>query len=197
MFNSLTDLRMLPPITQKHRVFVTFHHDDELYRQEFDQRFSDHFQSSSVDLGDIDPSNSDEHIKRLIQQEHVVNASVVFALYGANTYKRKFVDWEISAALSRKVGNYKGLAILLLPTFPASPFDMNGNYNESLIYPYLHPRTAANLQSGYADLYFWPGMYPSFETATMPEIIRNAYEKRDTHAELIVNNHPQYTNNLP
>lgn len=183
---------------EKHKVFVSFHHADEPYRNEFDRLFGHHFISVSVDQGDIDSDNDDEHIKRLIQQDNIVQSSVVFALYGANTHKRKHVDWEISAALSKKVGDHKGLVVMLLPEFPVAPYDNFGNYDPSLIYPYLHPRTAANLASGYADLYYWPGMYsdrPGVVLREIPDIIELAFTKRDSNEHLIDNSHPQYQQN--
>lgn len=181
---------------EKHKIFVSFHNTDQIYRQNFDQLFGDHFISMSVDFGDIEPENDDDYIKRLIQNDHIINSSVVFALYGAETYKRKHVDWEISAALSEKVGGHKGLVVLLLPTFPVSPFNALGQYDVSLISKYLHPRTAANLQNGYADLYFWPGMYQNLPTVQIPDIIQKAFTKRDSHNHLIDNSHLQYKNNL-
>lgn len=183
---------------EKHKIFVSFHHEDQQYRNLFDQFYGNNFISMSVDFGDIEPENDDDYIKRLIQEEHIVNSSVVFVLYGANTYKRKHVDWEISAALSEKVGGHKGLVVLLLPTFPARPFNGLGQYDVSLISQYLHPRTAANLINGYADLYFWPGMYPTLPVIPIPNIIEQAIIKREKFNHLIENGrHPQYQRNLP
>lgn len=183
---------------QKRRIFVSFHHADDWYREEFDKRYGDSFISMSVEDGDIDSANSDEHIKRLIQQDHIVNSSVVVALYGAQTKNRKHVDWEVYGALTSKVGGHKGLVVMLLPTFPGSPYDAFGNYNPKLIYPYLHPRTAANLESGYADLYFWPGMFPNANLTNVPmgNILHKAASKRETHNHLIENSDPQYQRNL-
>jgi hypothetical protein len=182
----------------KRKVFVSFHHKDQSYRDEFDRLFGDHFISVSVDPGDIDPDNDTEYIKRLIQEENIVQSSVVFALYGAETHTRKHVDWEISAALSDKVGGHKGLVIMLLPTFPQPPFNVFGVYDKRVIYPHLHPRTAANLESGYADLFFWPGLYTTYQGVTvfqMPQIAETAAQKRQTHNRLIDNSAPQYKNN--
>lgn len=190
---------MFTETPEKRRIFVSFHHEDDAYRNEFDTRFGDHFISMSVEDGEIDSNNSDEHIKRLIQEDHIVNSSVVVALYGAQTKNRKHVDWEVYGALTSKVGGHKGLVVMLLPTFPAAPYDMYGNFNKKLIYPYLHPRTAANLESGYADLYYWPGMYtnyPGVVSVQMNEILDAAASKRETHDHLIDNSHPQYVRNL-
>jgi len=184
---------------EKHKVFVSFHHDDEFFRKEFDRLFGEHFISVSVDPGDIDPSNDDEYIKRLIQQENIVQSSVTFVLCGANTYKRKHVDWEISAALSKKVGDHKGLVVMLLPTFPKAPYNALNQYDPSVIYPYLHPRIAANIKTGYADLYYWPGLfinYPGVNPVPIKNIIETAFTKRETHENLIDNSHPQYRQNL-
>jgi hypothetical protein len=184
---------------QKRKVFVSFHHDDQWYRDQFDALWGEHFISVSVDDGDIDSDNSDEHIKRLIQKEHIVNSSVVVALYGAQTKNRKHVDWEIYGGLTDKVGGHKGLVVMLLPTFPVPPYDAYGNYDPKVIYPYLHPRTAANLESGYANLYYWPGMYANYRgvtSAPMPDILSTAATKRETHNHLIDNSHPQYALNL-
>ena len=185
---------------EKHKVFVSFHGDDEHYRNEFDRLFGEHFTSVSVDRGDIDPDNDDEYIKRLIQQENIVQSSVVFALYGANTHKRKHVDWEISAALSKKVGDHKGLVVMLLPGFPKAPYNSFNQYDPRVIYNYLHPRTAAHIANGYADLYYWPGLYvnyPGVGPVQMPDIIEKAFQKRESHEHLIENSkYPQYKNNL-
>lgn len=186
----------LPPQAEKRKVFVSFHSADQAYRDEFDRLFGDHFISVSVDRGDIDPENEAEYIKRMIQQEHIVQSSVVIALYGAETYKRKHVDWEISGGLSGKVGGHKGLVIILLPTFPVWPFDASNQFNQSLADSYLHPRTAANARSGYAAIHSWPGMYPHVPEVFVGEIIENAAKRRETHDHLIDNSLEQYQRNL-
>jgi hypothetical protein len=182
---------------EKHKAFVSFHSDDEAYKIDFENRFANDFISVSIDRGDIDPDNSDDYIKRLIQQENIVQSSVVFALYGANTRKRKHVDWEISGGLNGKVGGHKGLVIILLPTFPIKPFNYLNQYDETMLYSYLHPRTAANVKSRYADVYFWPGMYSHLPSVQIKDVIETAFSKRDSHSHLIDNSHPQYINNLP
>lgn len=190
-------LKLTPP--EKHKVFVSFHSADMHYRNEFDRLYGQHFVSASVDLGDINPETEDEYIKRMIQQDHIVQSSVVFALYGSETYKRKHVDWEISGGLSGRVGGHKGLVVLLLPEFPQPPYDINKNYNPSLIYPYLHPRTAANVRSGYASLHYWPGLYldyPNVTDSPITKIIEDAFTRRKSHSRLIDNSHPQYVRNL-
>ena len=148
-------------------------------------------------LADIACLHDQEYIKRLIQEDHIVNSSVVVALYGAQTHKRKHVDWEISAGLSEKVGGHKGLIVMLVPGFPVSPFDEYGRFDLERIRSYLHPRTADNLANGYADIYFWPGMFPGLQEVTVARMVEVAAQKRETHDHLIENAHSQYVNNLP
>jgi hypothetical protein len=160
--------------------------------------YEDKFISTSVDVGDIDPDNEDLHIARLIRENHITQASVVFSLYGAETHGRKHVDWEIRAALSKKTGGHKGLVVMILPTFPVAPYDQNGNYNETLLYSHLHPRTVDNLKSGYADLIYWPGLYTgSTGVASIPidTVIETAFNKRDSHSHLIDHSEEKYLRN--
>ena len=186
-----------PNQPEKRKVFISFHHADEWYRNEFNTRWGDQFIGTDVKLGDIDTENSEEYTKRLIQVDHIVNSSVVVAIYGTHTRKRKHVDWEISAGLNEKVGGYKGLVVLIVPGFPGYPFDQSGNYDKSLLYPHLHPRTAENVKTGYADVYFWPEMYPNLNLVEVKDLVELASKKRETHSHLIENWHDQYVNNLP
>lgn len=181
----------------KRRVFISFHHKDEAYRNEFNRLWGEQFTGMDVKLGDIPTESDADYIKRLIQVDHIVHSSVVVALYGTETRKRKHVDWEIHAGLSEKVGDRKGLVIMIIPGFPVSPYDQNGNYDQSRLYPYLHPRTAENLRSGYADVYFWPGMYPQMGSVQVKDLLEVAANKRETHKDKVHTAHPQYANNLP
>lgn len=180
--------------TQKHKAFVSFHSVDQYYRDEFDRLFGDHYISKSVDFGDIDPDNSDEYIKRLIREDNITDSSVLFALYGAETHKRKHVDWEIFAGLSGNAGGHSGLAVVILPTFPVA-FDLYGNCDQEQFHAFLHPRVSANLESGFADLYFWPGILRSGSSIPVRDVLDRAFEKRITHKHHIDNSAPQYRYN--
>lgn len=188
---------LTPPPPQKRRVFISFHHKDEWYRNEFNRRWGTDFIGMDVKLGDIPTESDADYIKRLIQTDHIYHSSVVVALYGAETRKRKHVDWEIHASVSAKVGGRKGLVVMIIPGFPASPYDAYGNFDQSRLYPYLHPRTAENLKSGYADLYFWPDIYPQLPSVPVKDLIERATVKRETHKDNVHTALPQYINNLP
>lgn len=103
----------------RHKLFISYYHkNDEKYRDLFETLFGSMFINKSVKIGDIDTDISDDYIKRLIQENYITDSSVLVVLVGPNTYLRKHVDWEISAALSKKVGGYSGLLGLRLPTHP-------------------------------------------------------------------------------
>ncbi len=180
----------------KHKVFVSFHSDDQKYRDLFDQHYGEHFISKSVDFGDIDPDNKDEYIKHLIQQEHISDASIVVVLYGENTWRRKHVDWEIYAGLTKKVGGHSGLMVMILPTFITRPgVDQLGRVDNSPLYPYLHPRASANIRSGFISIYYWPGMYLQHQSVHVKDAFQNVFSKRITHKDKIDLSDPQYQNN--
>ena len=70
-------------------------------------------------------------------------------LVGPKTKCRKHVDWEISGAISTRVGGNSGLIGILLPSHP--------DYGEGVKYSAenLPERLVANIESGYAKLYDW------------------------------------------
>lgn len=149
----------------RHKVFLSYYHDnDQFYKNEFERLFGHLFLNKSVGKGEIDPDLSDEYIKHLIQKGYITDASVLIVLIGPKTYCRKHVDWEISAALSKKVGGYSGLLGILLPTFPLYS-------NDEYYYNDLPPRLADNVKTGYAEIYTWDWI------TLYEERIKNAVEE--------------------
>jgi hypothetical protein len=140
----------LPKALVKRKTFVSYyHHDDQLYRERFENLFGDLIVSKSVQQDDIKVDNSADYIKQLIQCDYLHDTTVLVVLVGRKTYCRKHVDWELSGALDLKVGDaYSGIIGLLLPTHP--------DYGKTEYTTDLLPkRLAANVKSGYALLYDW------------------------------------------
>jgi len=163
----------------RHRVFISYYHkDDEYDRERFEELFGYLFINSSVQPGDIDSDNSDEYIKHLIQEDYISNASVCVVLVGANTYGRKHVDWEISAALNKKVGGYSGLVGICLPDHP----DYGKSYNSNNV----PARLVDNLQSGYANFYDW-----TEDADKISRWVENAYQNRISGKDNIDNSRKQ------
>lgn len=161
----------LPKHITKRKTFVSYYHnDDQQYRERFERIFGDLIVSKSVEDGDIDSENSAEYIKQLIQKDFLADTTVLVVLIGPKTKCRKHVDWEISGAISTRVGGNSGLIGILLPSHP--------DYGEGVSYKAenLPKRLAANLESGYAKLYDW-----TEDRVMMQTYIENAFHgKSDT-----------------
>lgn len=168
----------------KRKVFISFYHkDDEFYRKRFEELFGHLFINKSVKDGDINTDVSTEYIKRLIQNNYISDTSVLVVLVGAKTYCRKHVDWEISAALSKKAGGYSGLIGLRLPTHP--DFGKNNYKPEN-----IPSRLVENLESGYAKLYDWHENEISIQ-----RIIDEAFNAKNTLIGSIKNSTAQFQRN--
>ena len=170
--------------SEKHKVFISYYHKgNQKYRDEFERLFGHLFINKSVEEGDIDSDNSDEYIKHLIQEDYISDASVVVVLCGQNTWKRKHVDWEISAGLNKKVGGYSGLLGIHLPTHPDYK---NDKYNSGNI----PARLADNLKTKFAKIIDW-----TENEETMKKKIQEAFDDR-ANDELIDNSREQMDDNV-
>jgi hypothetical protein len=138
----------------------------------FEEQFGHLFYNHSVKFGDIDNDLSTDYIKRLIREDHISNASVVVVLVGPKTFCRKHIDWEISAALTKTIGNcgYAGLFGLCLPHHP--------NFGQSTYTRNLVPaRLVDNLLTGYAELYDW-----TTTDETILKFVNAAFQRRNSPA---------------
>ncbi|OQX22423.1 MAG: hypothetical protein BWK75_00735 [Candidatus Altiarchaeales archaeon A3] len=170
----------------RHKVFISYYHeDDEEYRNKFENLFGHLFINKSVNEGDINTERSTEYIKRIIQKGYISDTSVLVVLVSPKTYCRKHVDWEISAALMKKVGGYSGLLGICLPNHPA--YGKDGDYNPPNIVP---PRLVDNLESGYAKFHDW-----TENTNKIKRWIEDAFNAKTNSSHLINNNRPQFKNN--
>ena len=151
----------------KHRVFISFHHADEYYKDVFEQevgQYMDGFSSKAVGDGDIDDKLPTDTIRQKIHDEFIRTASVTVVLIGQNTWKRKHVDWEIGSSIRATQKNPRtGLLGILLPSYSAgrvsllgSGFSENGGYYNPYTIP---PRLYYNVKCGFAKIYSWPSAY--------------------------------------
>ena len=140
-------------MSNRHKVFVSYHHTNDLkYRESFEKRFANTYDimvSKSVEIGDIDPDTNEDDVRRIIREEYLQDSTVTVVLIGAETWKRKHVDWEIGASLRHTKANPRsGLIGIFLPTHPDFGKD---KYNPCLIPPRLY----FNVKCGFAKLYDW------------------------------------------
>lgn len=106
--------------TDRHKVFVSFHHEDQGYKDLFVRMMGDDIVDKSVEDGDIDDSNiKTETIRQNIRDDFIADATVTIVLIGPCTWQRKHVDWEIGSSLRDTKKNSRcGLLGILLPKHP-------------------------------------------------------------------------------
>ena len=161
-------------MTKRHKVFVSYHHDnDQGYRDLFEELFSDiHdiMESQSVQIGDIDPNLNVDAVRQQIRDEYLRDSTVTLVLVGAETWKRKHVDWEISASLRDTEFNPRsGLLGILLPTYPRP----DGNPTKYSRYT-IPPRLYDNIECDFAKIYNW-----SEDPDVVQQRIHEAFKRRN------------------
>lgn len=176
----------LPLIRTRRKTFISYYHnDDQVYKDAFQNLTSDLFVNKSVQEGDIKTELSEEYIKQLIQKDYLYDTTVLIVLIGPKTKCRKHVDWEISGALNRKVGEtYAGLLGLLLPSHPNYG---TGRYNHDL----LPARLSDNLKTGYAVIRNY-----TTDRVKLQEYVELAFRNRKQREKERVNSRAQFQKNL-
>ena len=145
-----------PFLDERHKVFVSYYHDDDqYYRELFEDMFSDDYDimvSKSVKLGDIDDERlSTDRIREIIRDDYLQDSTVTVVLVGAHTWQRKFVDWEIGSSIRATKNNSRsGLLGIILPTYPRPPGKPTHYYFHT-----IPPRLHDNIQCGFAEIRGW------------------------------------------
>lgn len=162
-----------PLVPPQHKVFVSYHHSigDQKYRNDFEKLFAEKHDvmiSKSVQIGDINPNLTTETIRQKIRDEYLRDSTVTVVLIGAETWKRKHVDWEIGSSIRQTQYNPRsGLLGILLPTYPRSD---PTKYNQFTIPPRLYD----NIQCRFASIHNW-----STDPAVVQKWIHDAFERRN------------------
>src|SRR5712692_6633408 len=137
-------LFLMPPQI-KRKVFISYHHEqDQFWFNHFSNTFSEDyevFQDQSLD-DEVD-SEDLEYVNRVIRQDYIKGSSITIVLCGSETWKRRFIDWEIASTLHHE---HALLGILIPGTLPAA----NGKYG-------VPDRLYENIETGYAAWSLWPG----------------------------------------
>lgn len=160
-------------------VFVSYHHGgDQRYYDALSENMHDRLQlftDNSLERR-IDSSNHD-YIMRRIRERHLHGSSCTIVLCGAETWRRKYVDWEIDASLTQQMG----LVGVWLPTLPLLP-------NNATSKP---GRLQDNIDSGYAAWVSWT------DIVTNTSVLTDAIERANGASKrLIDNSRPRQGRNL-
>lgn len=167
----------------KRRCFISYHHDDELEVRAFLCTYSNAevFSHRVLGLGmanDIVNSNDTDYVMRRIREQYMQNTSVTIVMVGQNTWKRRYVDWEIAASLRNAFGNpANGLLGIKLPSYGYGIQQYPERLNDNL-----------NAQDISADTPCYARCIPyPTNSAELQKAIEEAYQRRLTQSHLIRN----------
>lgn len=166
----------------KRKVFVSYHHGTPGFPG--DQEWADYFMRLFSEVYDVlfdrslrNPIDSDnlDYVHRVIREDYITGSSVTVLLCGANTLKRKCVDWEVYSTLQKRHG-------LLGIRLPSAMADTDGQV------PVL-ARYFDNWRIGYAPWIPW---------TTDADGLKSALEDAIGRAQRIQpdNSRPRMTRNL-
>ncbi len=169
----------------KHKVFISHYHADDEAVNEFVNKFAieENIFTPKIVGDDYDTtidSDDSEYIMRKIREDYLTDSTVTIVLIGSETYKRKYVDWEIASTLRNDSNNKRsGLIGIFLP---------KKNIKNAIV----PERLQDNIDSGYAKLYEYP-TYPHLE---LEKWIDEAYEKKEDGSK-VDNSRKLYKYNRP
>lgn len=160
----------------RRKCFISYHHKDEDEVQQFIQQF-DHDRDVLIARGigasmsgDIIDSANADYIKQQIRAKYLSGTTVTIVLVGRETWKRRFVDWEIAASLrNTPTSSASGLLGITLPSA--------ANFSGKKPPVRLDDNTRG--KDGYAV--WW--QYPS-DAQSLANMIDTAYEARFSKSHL-------------
>ena len=149
---------------------MSFHHDDQAYKDKFVRMMGNDIVDKSIEDGDIGDGLALDTIRRKIRDEFIADATVTVVLIGKCTWQRKHVDWEIGSSLRKTDKNPRcGLVGILLPTH------RNNNTGKCSLH-LIPPRLADNCKGkeSYASIHDWTG-----NISCIQDYIHRAFKRKD------------------
>ena len=127
----------------KAKVFISYHHQrDQGYYDRFTRLFADSYDIiTDTSIERLIGSDDVGYQQQVIREQHITGSSVTVVLCGAETWKRRWVDWEIHMTLNKEH------ALLGIP-LPTAARNQAGQ----IIVP---DRLLANINSGFAQWIGW------------------------------------------
>jgi len=140
-----------------HNVFISYHHANDQYFKDYlldINKLHKIFLDGSVDTGDIDENLTDERIREKIRDEYLASTTVTILLVGAETKKRKHVDWEIYSSMFDGIKNKKsGILVVNLPTINCTTFTAVHANEKEVLYPNVTQWTSITDRAEYERRY--------------------------------------------
>ena len=171
----------------RHKCFISYHHSDQKYVDEFVRKFSSErrvFIARALGTGfatDIIDSRDTDYVMRRIRELYLRDSTVTIVMLGRCTGARRYVDWEIQSSLRRgQTVTPNGLLGVRLPSL-----------RQSDAYP---KRLNMNLSANGEDCYARVIDYPRTAT-TLAKRIDDAFGARSQSPELIRNPRKRFQRN--
>ncbi|NOU91161.1 hypothetical protein GC102_36355 [Paenibacillus sp. LMG 31460] len=158
-----------------HKVFVSYHHANDQSRANHLRTFYG-TSNTLIDrsLSDAYDSVNNDYILSMIRTNHLKESTVTIVLIGSETYKRKWVDWEIYSSLRPSGGRSRnGLLGIYLPNAGIVP-----------------ARLQDNIDSGYAATMRWENISwqlstkidEAFQKRSYDSLVRNTRDRRERNS---------------
>lgn len=140
----LSQLSGLPP---KRRVFVSYHHQDQVAVDAFRSLFGDSYDVfSDASLDRLIDSTDTGYVSRTISEDYITGTSITIVLCGNDTWRRKYIDWEIHSTLDK---DHALLGIMI-------PGVASIQYNDGQFRYRVPSRLHQNVATEYAHFITWP-----------------------------------------
>lgn len=169
----------------RHKVFISYHHDDQQYVDAFVKTFDnqqDVFIKRAVGVmsDDIIDSTDTDYVMRRIRELYLTDSTVTIVLIGQCTWARRYVDWEIASTLRNDSKNKRsGLLAITLPYLAGKDKELPARFEDN-----WNQGTAGK---GYAAWYKYPSSGDQ-----LAKYIEEAFQARDSLSALINNSRDLY-----
>ena len=164
MYPNNTLSQLFNPTPSKRRVFVSYHHQDQTAVDVFRACFGDTYDVfSDASLDRLIDSNDTGYVSRTIREDYITGTSLTIVLCGVDTWKRKYVDWEIHSTLLKD----HALLGIMLPNIQGA---MQSDGQRRWLVP---SRLHTNIEGGYAHFITWPENAAVLSTAIDHAVARS------------------------
>ena len=161
----------------RHKVFISFYEKkDKGCKDQLVRMLGDDIVDKSVQQDEIDDTGlKTTTVRQIIRDDYIAAASVTVVLIGTDTWRRKYVDWEIGSSIRKTKKNPRcGLLGILLPNHP-------DYHKPTYAFGNIPPRLADNCtgEDPYAKVYRWEDLKKPGVKAKIRGWIDEAFKRKD------------------
>jgi hypothetical protein len=161
------------------KIFISYvRNDSEKYINKIKKKLIDMQFDPITEMVNLAKKYDDQGIRTIIRDKYMKDCDYVLVLLSENSWKRKHIDWEISAALRDSEFNpRKAVVTVFMPSYGEMFIRNNSKTPQRLI---------GNIKRGYIQTV----TYNQFLTTNSIDVFEKAYEILKNGAILPINNMP-------